>query len=327
MSLEDRVQELEEELKVLKNEIRATLLDIEEQILVHYYPALYPTINEENRPKLNPQTEPAQPSFSQPQMISAIPVLPDYFAKYNPQTVTLAEEPEDEMLDNNDPILTGDDAKRPSVIAQPLKTHNGNGRSRPNDQLTADDNAFLDKLIAGETYPSHHKISFAEAKRRTANATRTNGNSSQKTEEALVDELLSVSPTTNVEEFPSALVTIFDASAPKSKPQISTGQVNSHAVRLTVRKLLTWVDQSVATIGKENTNKAIEMYIRAGDLSREMRHALLRLVSSSKSPQPTKVAGIRQVIDTLSKLNEILDHHSPEYLNEVLAFISEVSFG
>lgn len=69
------------------------------------------------------------------------------------------------------------------------------------------------------------------------------------------------------------------------------------------------------------------MYIRAGDLSREMRQALLRLVNSSKSPQPTKTAGIRQVIDTLSQLNEILDHHTSEYLHEVLVFISEVNFG
>ncbi len=40
MELEQRVKTLEYEMKILKNEIQRTLLDIQEQILVHYYPAL-----------------------------------------------------------------------------------------------------------------------------------------------------------------------------------------------------------------------------------------------------------------------------------------------
>jgi hypothetical protein len=38
--LEQRIKQLEYEFKILKNEIQRTLLDIQEQILVHYYPAL-----------------------------------------------------------------------------------------------------------------------------------------------------------------------------------------------------------------------------------------------------------------------------------------------
>ena len=38
--LEQRVKSLEYEIKILKNEIQRTLLDIQEQILVHYYPSL-----------------------------------------------------------------------------------------------------------------------------------------------------------------------------------------------------------------------------------------------------------------------------------------------
>ena len=40
MALEDRVNALEEELKVLKNQVQATLLEIQEQIFMHYYPSL-----------------------------------------------------------------------------------------------------------------------------------------------------------------------------------------------------------------------------------------------------------------------------------------------
>ncbi len=40
MELEQRVKALEYEMKILKNEVQRTLLDIQEQVLIHYYPAL-----------------------------------------------------------------------------------------------------------------------------------------------------------------------------------------------------------------------------------------------------------------------------------------------
>ena len=40
MELDQRVKALEYEMKILKNEIQHTLLDIQEQVLVHYYPTL-----------------------------------------------------------------------------------------------------------------------------------------------------------------------------------------------------------------------------------------------------------------------------------------------
>lgn len=46
--LEQRVKSLEYEIKILKNEVQRTLLDIQEQILVHYYPSLRAT--EESAP-------------------------------------------------------------------------------------------------------------------------------------------------------------------------------------------------------------------------------------------------------------------------------------
>jgi hypothetical protein len=40
MSLENRVKTLEFEMKILKNEVQQMLLDIQEQLLLHYYPFL-----------------------------------------------------------------------------------------------------------------------------------------------------------------------------------------------------------------------------------------------------------------------------------------------
>jgi hypothetical protein len=40
VELEQRVKTLEYEMKIMKNEVQRTLLDIQEQVLVYYYPAL-----------------------------------------------------------------------------------------------------------------------------------------------------------------------------------------------------------------------------------------------------------------------------------------------
>ncbi len=40
MELEQRIKTLEYEMKIVKNEIQRTLLDIQEQVLIHYYPNL-----------------------------------------------------------------------------------------------------------------------------------------------------------------------------------------------------------------------------------------------------------------------------------------------
>jgi hypothetical protein len=40
VELEQRVKTLEYEIKILKNEVQRTLLEIQEQILIHYYPDL-----------------------------------------------------------------------------------------------------------------------------------------------------------------------------------------------------------------------------------------------------------------------------------------------
>lgn len=40
MNLESRLEKLEHEFKILKGEIQTTLLEIQEQILIHYYPTL-----------------------------------------------------------------------------------------------------------------------------------------------------------------------------------------------------------------------------------------------------------------------------------------------
>ena len=54
MDLEQRMAKMEEEIHILKNQIQSTLLDIEEQIMNHYYPSLR-SGDEEEAPSASPR--------------------------------------------------------------------------------------------------------------------------------------------------------------------------------------------------------------------------------------------------------------------------------
>lgn len=71
MELEQRVKALEFDMKILKNEIQRTLLEIQEQVLVHYYPALrtadIPTVEAPIKPLEPPSIKPlAEPKEDLP---------------------------------------------------------------------------------------------------------------------------------------------------------------------------------------------------------------------------------------------------------------------
>lgn len=73
MNLETRVETLEHELKILKSEIEATLLEIQEQVLIHYYPTLRAEdstppqeiakhVSSRSRSRQEPAPEPTKPT-------------------------------------------------------------------------------------------------------------------------------------------------------------------------------------------------------------------------------------------------------------------------
>lgn len=361
MALEDRVRELEEELKVLKNEIQTTLLDIQEQILSHYYPSLYPSANKEaNLAQVNvarqtaeaaaPPTAPAaMPTAAAPVTpphapvngaVQVNPSAPSYHGKYKTQTITLVEEPEETADDEPEPLPEEPAPKRLAVVptaapkkAAPAKSHhmpdNYLGDMTPEaDELTAEDEAFLDAIVAKERNPEKATaVSFDEFKNLVQKKAPDTTFEEEHFTEALLNELLKDS-FTDIEEAQLSVDVLFGGS---DLEQFDSGgdmnNVNKQAVKATVRKLLNWVDESVSVIGKDPTKQAIAMYVRAGDLSGEMREALMRLVDSSHAEPATEKAGIRQIIDTLGELNDILDHHSADYLNTVMGLITEVNFG
>lgn len=62
MNLENRVETLEHEFKILKNEIEETLLEIQNQVLIHYYPALRAEDSTPPQESLKPVTNRSKPA-------------------------------------------------------------------------------------------------------------------------------------------------------------------------------------------------------------------------------------------------------------------------
>jgi hypothetical protein len=339
VALEDRVKQLEDELKVLKNEIQATLLDIQEQVLSHYYPSLYPSLYTEvsSRPTASANA-PASEQQYQP-----TPPPNSIHSRYKTKTITLVEDIEEGdgeySPESEEPIEPAHLKAAPVSISQraaksppnngightvkPLKektpppnSNSSNKNTAVLDRKLAEENdKFLDALLKAQVNEEkEEKISFDEFSKLFPKKDETFEFGASPLTGEMLDELFN-------ETFP------FLEENSRNEPSAVTNPLNSQAVKLTVRKLLSWVDESVALIGKTRTKQAVDMYVRAGDLSPEMHDTLLEIVDSNRQPPPSERANIKTIINTLSKLNDILDHHTPKYLTEVLNFITEVNFG
>lgn len=350
MALEDRVKLLEDELKVLKNEIQTTLLDIQEQVLSHYYPSLYPSLNTEASRAKAPVNPPQADHYHQPDF----PVH-GVHSKYKTKTITLladvdeqdperVQEPDERVLSD---LLAAQSASVPDHDLEP-PIHNGQGHSpKPPDKkqnashlnsssrksaaldknLIEENEKFLDSLLnAMAEEAEEEEVSFdvlGDLIQKNITSPEYDG---EPITGEILDELFNETfpflDEDNTNETQSVLEQNNDNETPTDSKSL-----NSEAIKLTVRKLLSWVDESVALIGKTRTKQAVEMYVRAGDLSPDMHDTLLALVDSNQEPPPFVNANIKQIINTLGKLNDILDLHTPEYLAAVMNFISEVNFG
>ncbi len=104
MELEQRVKTLEYEMKIIKNEIQRTLLDIQEQILIHYYPSL--------------RAEETAPSEGVMQALEAIRSKREEASPEVPDLPPIKKVPLKEIRavrEENDALLAGTSAPQPST--------------------------------------------------------------------------------------------------------------------------------------------------------------------------------------------------------------------
>ena len=199
MQLEDRIGVLEDEMKILKNEIQSTLVDIQEQVLVHYYPAL--------------RAEEPSPSKEIMESLRSMP----------------SERRRRELEETSAPPRARESSR--GDIMQSLESISEERKGAAKDALT---------------------------------------------------------------------------SAEGQPPSRSKKRVG----RPPFVELAGWVSDSVERIGGERTREAIEIYAKGGYLAPEVKDTLLQFISLSDEENPPEKVKMKEILDTLLKLDKVLGYRS-----------------
>lgn len=325
MALEDRVNQLENELKVLKNQIQNTLLDIREHLLNNTYSSLYsPSTTAEKSGSLSPHQQ-----FADKKLDRADVGKLNVAQKYPTQQVVLKDEtaeiivpPEPDDFQIPAPIHAEPILNRPAASLGdhiPPKPIPAGSPSPPVDSEVIDEaedwqlenqlNQLSQELADHNNQLDHFENLFGELSDRIASS-----RGGQTADEPLTFE---------------SLQEMMDGEIPYiDEREIEEKLMREKLIRETVCEILSWLDDSIEFIGKERTRQAIQIYARNDQLSSELSQILITLIDSSprQLDESTKPS-VRDVVDTLSKLNHILDKFSLDDLLDGMNLISEVHSG
>jgi len=146
MNLENRVETLEHELKILKSEIEGTLLEIQNQVLIHYYPELRAQDSataQEMSMALPIRTKPSKtaPSEATPPQP---PAPPTAGATMQMREVTLREVEDDHGLTATSSLAAVDKLLGPVALAHLAKWANSAVAQVGKAQTTAVVEAYTD---------------------------------------------------------------------------------------------------------------------------------------------------------------------------------------
>ncbi|MBI5958727.1 MAG: hypothetical protein HY866_08330 [Chloroflexi bacterium] len=257
MNLEQRVQALELELQILKNQVQATLLDIREQLLNNTYPALQA---ENPAPVQSPAPAPVPPT---PQ-----PVRPPDSAKPDApvsqvRQVSLKDIQTDDDDEPQDRIPTYMPSDAPTTPARP-----GNGAAKlyPNDlpapvpmrRSPAEDtrrNGPADPALIRRALPENNRVS----NHRPLGASR-----------------------------PAARPFVTEAA--DVPPFIIQTELITEADWASLSLLESWAEQKVQQIGAKHTKELIKAYAAQGRFDSKMKEALLQLVTIISSEDDLPLA-------------------------------------
>jgi hypothetical protein len=283
MKEESRIEALEHELKILKNEIQTTLLEIREQILNHYYPELraeeplrtlsLPVRQQVGRPgapaKASPRPQERTTSLSEIEAKGQIQPFSDIFLE------DLEEDETDEEIDN----LVN--SRRPAILDD------------EDDFADDDDSDELDDDAADVT------PAIDEGKvRKVVAAPRPNPGATPQTREVNFRQLKEAS-----------------AGAPKAKPiavemgKIELGKVESKTPKTSrpnFGALAVWVNDAVTKVGKTQALEIIETYAKGGKLADESKNSLMQLLAMAGNEEPATPAGTQEMLGLMVGLDQIL---------------------
>lgn len=282
MKVESRVEVLEHELKILKNEIQATLLEIREQVLNHYYPEL--RAEEPTRAKLQPaKASEAWPSermseirtneVRASEVRSSMGVQAKAMNQPRGQASTPGATPSggiqvppfsDSFLQNIE-SLNLDDVQLDEEEIQRLGWDKGD---------EADDG--LDELDHEDEQPT---------------PVRATSDSPQMREVGL-QQLRQAQSTPKVKGIP----TPNQVAQPSQKPS-----------RTNFAALAAWVGNAVAKVGKQRTTQVVETYAASGGaLSNEMKATILQMTALASDVEPVDTIGNNEMLGLMVELDQIL---------------------
>jgi hypothetical protein len=278
MKIESRVEALELELKILKNEIQNTLLEVREQILNHYYPEL----RAEEPPRAQPAPAkpyefPADRNSGRNHAITGV-----HGASNSPS----ANEPSVEALPFSD-IFLQDFADEDDLGDDELDT-NGfeddtfeQGFQKDSQEQTAEE---LENEAAAPTRLTNAVISGPKPGAAAGAA--------PKTREVVFKQLKNA---------PTASKATINGPQETSEPQ---GQKPS---RPAFGALAAWVGTSVAKVGKARTLQVVETYAASGGaLPTETKSVILQLVSMASDEEPQTAAGNQEMLGLMMELDQLL---------------------
>jgi hypothetical protein len=291
MKIETRLEKLEHEFKILKNEIQATLLEIREQLLTQQYPALRA---EEGTTDDVPQGYPAPAST-----LAGAPLRSE--ATERPARVKGAGVP------------LAPSMQRPEA---PFAAYaNGNSGSVSHRRSTApaarggiplhhtETPAFTD-LSYEDQFGSEIEEPFGA----TLDPDRLDSGSygTDFDDDAYEDTSLSgarFSPHTRE-------VSLSEIKRAHAEPGIASPQQNggrNAPPRVNFAALAEWVGLAVQTLGKERTRQAVETYAASGYVMPDTQKTILQLLSLSPDDEPAEQPGSTATIELLVKLDGILN--------------------
>ncbi len=316
MSVEDRVRVLEEELRILKNEIHAILLDIQQQIFLRR--DVDPEKenrsftgeglgDEEIMSSHDLDSEPIQDSDESPIFARKTKLNPPPDRDFSHD---VAIPPWDSFFSEMD-----DDEEEDREGSTPAKEMNSKNFLKEDETISLEE---FQQMLANPPLPEN--IDEPE---------------SESLDSFLEELMVKPDPIPVDPVIPAKKESITPEKTDKTKPPYppingGTGKektaekIPDENVLSKVSRLLDWVEEGVSVIGKKRTVEAIEMYAKHERMSLEMKDLLLKLSDITPESSPPKGVSIKQVIETLSQLNKILNQGEERVdLNFILTFLED----
>jgi len=273
MNDEQRIRVLEEELKVLKNEVKSVLLDLREQYLNIQNPfnsSLAPNVGASMGVSIGPQPE-----------------KPAARAPLKEVEEVVEDEPEEQVMPG-----AGRDNEEEGPGNAPLDF--GNSPEMPGLNSGISDFGMAPGLPAGDPFMGAGlgaAPSMGAGPGPAADPTQADNTGDEDDDE---------------EDMPQAMVKPPSKGANKKKKEQSTSSGKTKYDLMVVAGLTQWIDQSTARLGKERAEALVEMSYTMGRLPEDLKDALVKMVRITKNESNGHNVTASDYLAILAQLENLL---------------------